>query len=147
MGLAIIFVALLLLMHELLSPDWLKELVVDVYDSVFNMLRGALKLSGALIHLAGKICTFVLLAGAMTVLANEFMPVFGLQAFIPDAYSVALQALFVKPYVLAAATILVATTVAIYTSKKFDLDYREAIEKSHERWEKRNADKLNRRPG
>jgi type VI protein secretion system component VasK len=103
----------------------------------------------ALLHFLGKLATLSLLAVALAIFLNEALPILGYGSFLSGAQYAALRELFTKSYTWAAATTIVATTVAIANLRKLDLDSQDFAEKQGERSEKRREAKqakLDKRP-
>jgi len=129
-------------------PDWLREtidwLFTKVFELIFDLigfLEKLVEIATALLGFLGKLATLALLAGVLTIFLNEALPVFGFDKFLSGEQYVAWLMLFTEPYTWAAATTIVATTVAIGHIRKFDLDFEDFMEKQRERFQKRRDDR------
>lgn len=129
-------------------PDWLREsidwLLMKLFDLCFGaieFLERLLAIATLLLHFLGKLATLSLLAGALAIFANEAIAIFGFEKFLSGQQYQAWLALFTQPYTWAAATTIVAATVAIANLRKLDLDFQDFMEKQHERFEKKLAER------
>lgn len=137
-----------LVSYVFFMPDWLRELIdwlflklQDLWFGVIVFLERLLIIATLLLHFLGKLATLSLLAGALVIYINEAVSVFGFEKFLSGQQFQAWLALFTQPYTWAAATTIVATTVAIGNLRKLDLDYQEFVEKQLERYEKKQAER------
>lgn len=140
-----------LIYFVLFAPDWLRKSVERGFDilscwvyETITFLNRLLNIATLVLHFLGKVATLILLAGSLTVFFNETASALGFGAWLFGATYDACLELFKKPYTWAAATTIVATTVAIGNLRKFDIDFVEFVEKQRERSEKRYREKRER---
>lgn len=134
--------------YVLFMPDWLRESIDWLFMKLFEFFFGAIEflerllvVATLLLHFLGKLATLSLLAGALAIFTNEAISVFGFEKFLSGQQYLSWLALFTQPYTWAAATTIVAATVALANLRKLDLDYQEFVEKQRERFEKRQAER------
>ena len=129
-------------------PDWITKkldlvfyIIVELIFEAVIFFEKLLTVATVLVHFLGKLATLSLLASALAIFSNEAIAILGYRKFFFGEQYVSWLDLFTKPYTWAAATTIVATTVAIANLRKLDLDFQEFIEKQRERLEVRRKER------
>jgi hypothetical protein len=132
----------------LFAPDWFQEVLVPLFEKLAQLylvtlqaLERLLALITVFVHFLGKLATLVLLVVALTVFASESLAILGYESFLAGPDYIAWRDLFTKAYTWAAATTIVACTVAISNTRKHDLDSQDFVERQRERFSKRAAER------
>lgn len=113
------------------------NMLMSISVDLIEMIYWCFAFCNGVLHIIGRLLTSLLLATATFILCQEVWGIFSNPALSSEKQYLALRTLFTQPYTWAAATTIVATTVAIANIRKYHLDRDEAKEKWEERREKR----------